>query len=292
MLFASLPFVPQPRRARILYELASDLNQFTERSLYLNLGYWGHRPATMDAACEALAGLLAESAGLCGYDRVLDVGFGFGDQDLYWMARYAPRLIVGVNITPAQVRVARLRAQRIGAAGLEFVLGTATALPVVDASFTKVLALESSHHFVTRETFFAEAMRVLVVGGCLAMADAVALDNPGERPGFRGRMALQERSFFAAWPRSNWYNREVYEAKLSSAGFVDVRVHSVREEVYPQLMSYLATRLRDPEVSARVNPVHRRRWLRNVRSEPYRRRTLSSFDYVIATARKPEAARV
>jgi len=38
-------------------------------------------------------------------DEVVDVGFGFADQDMLWMQRFAPRRITGLNATPSQVRI-------------------------------------------------------------------------------------------------------------------------------------------------------------------------------------------
>jgi len=74
-----------------------------------------------------------------------------------------------------------------------------------------------------------------------------------------------------------------------AAGFERVRVRSIRDEVYPQLMEYLARRLDAAEVKRRVNGLHRRRWRRAVRSSSYRKHTLETFDYVIAVAEKPSA---
>jgi len=286
IVFFSLAFRPGSRRARVLYDVAAASNQFTEHSLYLNLGYWKHDPKNLDAACQAMAELLAEAAGMVRQDHVLDVGFGFGDQDLYWMARHQPASITGLNITPNQVSLARERAVRHGQGQMQFAIGSATELPFQDCSFDKVMALECSHHFVTRDDFFHEAFRVLRPGGRLACAEVLALEEPGNRTTWRDRLATYERHFFGAWPRDNWYSREVYRRKLEKSGFSRVRIDSIREHVYPQLLRYLSTRLEEPDLKVRVNQIHRRRWLRNVRSASYRRRTLRTFDYVIAAADK------
>ena len=99
----TIPTLP----VRWLYRLAST-HAFTERGLYLNLGYWpGAR--TIDEACEAMVELVGRTAGISSTDEVVDVGFGFAEQDIFWTRRFAPRRIIGLNITPEQVRLARAR---------------------------------------------------------------------------------------------------------------------------------------------------------------------------------------
>ncbi len=102
MLWAYTAF--RPMSARDTYELVLT-NACTARGLYLNLGYW-KTARTIDQACEALAALVGNTAAMGGDDEVVDVGFGFADQDVLWMQRFAPRRITGLNVTPSPVRLA------------------------------------------------------------------------------------------------------------------------------------------------------------------------------------------
>ena len=103
---------------------------FTENGLYLNLGYW-KSARTIDEACAALAMLVADAARMGLDDDVVDVGFGFADQDMLWMERFAPRHITGLNVTPMQVRLVRQRVQRREMADrITLTEGSATAMPL------------------------------------------------------------------------------------------------------------------------------------------------------------------
>lgn len=247
-----------------------------ERTRYLNLGWWdGAR--TFDDACDALAEQLGLAVGMREGDEVLDVGFGFGDQDDYWLRRFRPARIIGLNVTPLHVEVAR---QRFPDPRLQFRLGSATDMPLPEASFDRVTALECAFHFATREDFFREAFRVLRPGGRLATADV--LPAPG-RPALPARLFAWGSQAFWQMPRENWHGIEAYRARLAAAGFVDVQVRSVRERVLVPFWEAVRTRMLEPAWSRRWNRLYRR-----VGRLPTS--WLDGLDYVLASARRPPSS--
>ncbi|MGH2353693.1 MAG: SAM-dependent methyltransferase [Chloroflexota bacterium] len=215
-----------------------------EQSLYFNQGYWKHHPASHDAASEALAQLLAQVARIGEGDAVLDVGFGFGEQDLLWTAQCRPQRITGLNISPRQTAIARRRVADAGLADrIDLRLGSATRMPLEGEQFDQVVALESAHHFVTRQDFFREAYRVLRPGGRIATTDIVCLEP---QPGHLRQLAV----YGILWapndtliPGPNRHSRMEYAAQLRRAGFAAVRVVSVREHVYEPLVRHVARRM-------------------------------------------------
>lgn len=282
MAWAYTPF--QRLAARELYGLLAT-RAFTAHGLYLNLGYW-KTARTIDEACAALAALVAEAAEMGPADDVVDVGFGFADQDMLWMDRFSPRHITGLNVTPLQVRLARARVQRRGMADrITLIEGSATAMPLPDASCDIVTAVECAFHFDTREDFLAEAFRVLRPGGRLVLADVIRASSDPDR--FRRRVQefvwTQFTQKFAV-PAANADQRAPYAAKLGAVGFDTVQVTPIGEHVFPGWHRALAE---DRALFARLPLAARLPYRLLLKRDA--RSLYGAFDYVLATARKPAA---
>lgn len=262
-----------------VYELLADRSP-TSDALYLNLGYWRDERVTLDEACRDLVRLVGDAAELGPAHRVVDVGFGFGDQDIEWLERCAPSEIIGLNVTGYQVAAARRRVAARGLADrIRLLQGSATAMPLESGAYDRVLALECAFHFKTREDFFAESLRVLRPGGRLVTADILP-NAPGSATRANRFWDFIMGKFDV--PRVNAYTRAVYAAKLEAAGFVDVRVESIRDRVYVPLSRYLA---RHPERIDRLHPMARPVAKLITRFDP--EVVFGAFDYVLAQAGRP-----
>jgi erythromycin 3''-O-methyltransferase len=247
----ALSISPSRARADLIYELASFDNYLTERTLYRNVGYWKNGETDLDTASEALVHAAGESLQLNESDRLLDVGFGYGDQDLYLLEHFKPRNITGINITRSQLEFATKRVAQKGLSDrIHYQRASATAIPFEDNSFDKVLALECSFHFQTRLDFFREAFRVLRPGGRLMTFDLLFL--PYDHLAFVPRMLSHVGLHFGKVCSENVHDKHGYAAKLREAGF-SVQVDSVYDDTMVPFSKYTIAKLSDPAFLRKMN---------------------------------------
>lgn len=268
----------------------SGIQSAAEESQFLNLGYWKARPLTLDEASVALVALVAETADMGPRDRVLDLGFGMGDQDLFWSTHpsFSPREIIGLNVTESQVLAARERVCERGLEGrIRLYQGSATDIHLETGSVDKVIAVECALHFDTREDFFREAYRVLRPGGKLVTTDILTRQGS---PACERVWSDCLLSIFWHVPMQNLYDADGCARRLTAAGFDNVRVEDISEDVFPGAIRCMRRRLRSPEIVWRMNPVWYAYWawlLADPKGWPKFRRW-NDYQYVLCSAEKPD----
>lgn len=92
----------------------------------------------------------------------------------------APRVgsVVGVDLTPAMIALARREADAAGLANLRFVVGDALALPFPDGAFDGAVTRFSLHHMQAPGRCVAEMARAVRRGAWVAVADHLTSADP------------------------------------------------------------------------------------------------------------------
>jgi SAM-dependent methyltransferase len=174
-----------------------------------------------DSVVEAAAGCGDPTAiaALSPGETVLDLGSG-GGIDVFLAAKKvgASGHVIGVDMTPDMIRLARENAKKIGADNVEFRLGELEHLPVETGTVDVVISNCVINLSPDKDAVFAEAYRVLKPGGRLCVSDMV-VDR---------ELPEEVRSSMEAWAScvAGALEENVYLDKVRQAGFVDVKINS------------------------------------------------------------------
>ena len=207
-----------------------------EGSEYSNFGYWRADTVTPGQACdnlmEEILRYIPEKKG-----RILDVACGKGATTRYLCKYYEPSSVFAINISKEQLRKCEENAP-----GCTFLEMDATAMELPDSSFDNIICVEAAFHFDTRETFLAQAHRVLKAGGRLVMADMLLPRGAANQPEANVVDSL-----------------DAYQAVFRRAKFVDIEIVDVTEACVGGRFEHLGRTVRErlPRVAARPQLLNR-----------------------------------
>lgn len=157
-------------------------------------------------------------------ERVLDLGAGGGLDALLAARAVAPEgAVLGIDITPEMVALAKENAVRCACGTVEFREGDMEEIPLGDACVDVVIANCSINLAPDKGKTFREAYRVLKAGGRIAVADLVLLAPLPEI------LSSSIEAYIGCLASA--VMREDYLAAMAEAGFSDVAV--VRQDAYP-----------------------------------------------------------
>ncbi len=148
---------------------------------------------------------------------VLDLGSGGGFDCLLAAAQVGPEgAVIGVDMTPAMIALARESAAKAGAENVEFRLGEIEHLPVADGAVDVVISNCVVNLSPDKAAVYREAFRALKPGGRLAISDVIT--TAPLPPEVRADLDLLTSCIAGA------ASLEDIEGWLAEAGFQEVRI--------------------------------------------------------------------
>jgi len=158
-------------------------------------------------------------AGLKPGEVVLDLGSGGGIDCFLAAKKVGPEgRVIGLDMTPDMVKLARRNAKKIGTTNVDFRFGEMEDMPLPDASVDAIISNCVINLSPDKDAVFREAYRVLRPGGRLSVSDIVV---DGDLPDFI-------RNKLDAWAGciAGALDERVYLDKIRAAGFERVEVLS------------------------------------------------------------------
>jgi len=151
-------------------------------------------------------------------ESVLDLGSG-GGFDCFLARRQVGEAgqVIGVDMTPDMVALARKNAAEMGYANVDFRLGEIEHLPVADGSVDAVISNCVINLSPDKAQVFSEMFRVLRPGGRISTSDVVAI---AEIP-----QALRDDFGMIASCIGGAEHVDIIKAMLLDAGFGDIRMY-------------------------------------------------------------------
>jgi arsenite methyltransferase len=148
---------------------------------------------------------------------VLDLGSG-GGIDCFLAARQVTPQgrVIGLDMTPEMVKLARQNAKKVGATNVEFRYGEMEDMPLPDESVDVIISNCVINLSPDKDKVFSEAYRVLRPGGRLAVSDIVTY----------GLLPEVVRNNLEAWAGcvAGALDETAYLDKMRQAGFTEVEV--------------------------------------------------------------------
>ena len=172
-----------------------------------------------DSVTEASLGCGNPSAiaGLQPGEVVLDLGSG-GGIDCFLAAKMVGPTgrVIGLDMTPEMIKLARRNAKKVGVTNVDFRYGEMEEMPIEDAAVDVILSNCVINLSPDKDAVFAETFRVLKPGGRLAVSDIV---TKGDLP-----PAIRDNMRTWAGCVSGALDEVVYLDKMRAAGLTDMKV--------------------------------------------------------------------
>jgi len=172
----------------------------------------------------------------CSPRRILDVGCGFGGSSRMLARRFPEAEVVGVTLSPAQVRRGKELAAEQGLTNVDFIVQDALKLSEAfeGGGFDLVWACESGEHMPDKALYVEEMARMLAPGGNLVVACWCQREETPEAP-FSEEEREELRFLCEEWAHPYFISIQEFERLMTGAGLEGTRGD---DWTYPTLPSW------------------------------------------------------
>ena len=217
------------------------IHNVSKDNYFMNYGLWDNTHNTLIKANENLVDFVFNKTELANKKdmNVLDVGCGYGQQDLMWSSKlHKTCKLTAVDISEKQIVYAK---EKNKAANITFEVADALTLNEIykNNSFDTIICLESAFHYSDRPKFFKNVSTLLKYKGRFVISDITLKDSYVSN--FMTDIFIRIFSDFLHVPNQNLIKSSEWESQLSSE-FKIIEINEITEKVFnPYYKHFIGT---------------------------------------------------
>jgi len=230
-----------PKEFHDLSELQLNINPQSGQveSSWGNLGLWSiqENPTSLNypQACRQLACEVANMADLKGDHKLLDTGFGCGDQLAVWLQEFKVNNLAGINLSVSQTQHAQKKVAALKLhENITCDLQTGDSCQPsnwqgLDKNFDRIIALDCIYHFANKQQYFSLCKQHLADSGALVVSDLLL---QSDKLNVWQQLVLKTICYVSHIPFKNLKTIDKYQAELTSMGLVMSMSRDISEQVF------------------------------------------------------------
>ena len=215
---------------------------------FLNFGLW--LPNDTVAPMQRMHMYIQEKTNIQPSDRILDIGSGYGGQNILCYNNHKPQEIVGLEINKQLCDYCVQNTKELGLSDkIRYIQGDAVKLPadIANNYFDKVFALHCIYHFSSRVAFFKEAHRCLKPNGSLIIVDNYLKRMPQDA--IERKMVNFDKNFMKT-PDPYYTEARLFE-ELRVSGFKVTSSESIIQNIFPPFFRFMCEKRKEIEAFRR-----------------------------------------
>jgi 2-polyprenyl-3-methyl-5-hydroxy-6-metoxy-1,4-benzoquinol methylase len=274
------------------YYLKHFIQIVSHDNYFMNYGLWDNDNQNLYKANKNLAAFMFDKANIFSKKKsvkILDVGCGYGEQDIDWIKALTEKEltekhlthdshITAIDISEKQISEATERRNQNNISDKQLSFNICDAMKLDEqytpGQFDVVFSLESAFHYSDRPKFFSNVNSVLHDDGIFVISDILL--NKDYKQSMINGLFLKIFSDFLHIPKQNLIGHDEWKQQVIDAGFEIVEYNDITSQTFgPYYKHFMYTYFKNKNLPM---------WMADVTDNLFR--TIQPFTYSVSTFKK------
>ena len=211
--------------------LTNFIHNVSENNYFMNYGLWDNNNDSLLKANENLVNFVFDKSKLLNKKdlNILDVGCGYGDQDLIWSKKLDPSCkLTAIDISDKQISFAKQKNSTI-------IFDICDAMLIdkkyKSSSFDTIISLESAFHYSDRPKFLNNVNTLLKDNGTFIITDIMLKSDNSYKSSITTNIFIKLFSDFLHIPSQNLISSDEWEKQMLSE-FNIIESYDITEQTF------------------------------------------------------------